>query len=119
MRSNGEAVIGLAASLCLLVSQHGAMAATRSSPQSTMRLATEATLYALPIVIMDIARTETLAYPGAEPDRFFNRPVLANANSRTVVRPNVDTLYSTAWLDLFAQPMILTLPPSHGRFFVV
>ncbi len=84
-----------------------------------MRLATEATLYALPIVIMDITRTETLAYPGAEPDRFFNRPVLANANSRTVVRPNVDTLYSTAWLDLSVQPMILTLPPSHGRFFVV
>lgn len=84
-----------------------------------MRLAAKATLYALPIVVVDVTRTETLAYSGAKPDRFFNRPVLANANSRTVVRPNVDTLYSTAWLDLSTQPMVLTLPPGHGRFFVV
>jgi hypothetical protein len=81
--------------------------------------AVQATLYALPLVIMDLTRQEMLAYPGAKPDRFVNRPIIANAGSRTVVRPNVDTLYSSAWLDLSAGPMILTLPASSGRFYVV
>jgi hypothetical protein len=35
------------------------------------------------------------------------------------VRPNVDTLYSTAWLDLRSEPVLLTLPPGDGRYFLV
>jgi len=35
------------------------------------------------------------------------------------VRPNVDTLYSSAWLNVDSEPMILTLLPSDGRFFLV
>lgn len=78
-----------------------------------------AVLYALPLVIMDVTREEMLRNSGAGLDRFFNVPVLANASFRTVVRPNVDTLYSSAWLDLTEEPVVLTVPPSNGRFFMI
>jgi hypothetical protein len=41
---------------------------------------------------------------------FFNAMNLATPSSRLVVSPNVDTLYSTAWLDLRAEPLILHVP---------
>src|SRR5581483_7281486 len=56
--------------------------------------------------------------PRRNPNRFKKRLKLATASFRTVVRPNVDTIYSTAWLDLSVQPVVLTVPPSNGRYFM-
>jgi len=78
-----------------------------------------AVLYALPLVVMDVTREETLGRSGAMPNQLVNIPILSNASFRTVVRPNVDTLYSTAWLDLRKEPVVMTLPPSDGRFFLI
>ena len=41
---------------------------------------------------------------------FYNAKSLATPISRTVVSPNVDTLYSAAWLDLRAEPLLLSVP---------
>jgi hypothetical protein len=82
-------------------------------------LGARATVYALPLVIMAVTRDEMLSRPGAQLDRFYDAPTLATPASRTVVRPNADTLYSSAWLDLSRGPVILTMPPSNGRFFMV
>jgi hypothetical protein len=38
-------------------------------------------------------------------------PALFTPNDRSVVFPNNDTLYSTVWLDLRREPMVLTVPP--------
>ncbi|HEX3759729.1 MAG TPA: DUF1254 domain-containing protein [Kofleriaceae bacterium] len=84
--------------------------------------AEQAALYALPLVIMDLTREQFFADPlGAEvtPDRFLHIPILGNPSFRTVVRPNVDTLYSTAWLDLSAEPVLLTVPPGDGRYYLI
>lgn len=81
--------------------------------------ADQATLYALPLVIMDLTREETLARHDAMPNRFFHVPILGTDKFRTVVRPNADTLYSTAWLDLATEPMLMTVPPSDGRYFMI
>jgi hypothetical protein len=86
---------------------------------SLEKRARQATLYALPVVIMDLTRDETLASPDAMPNRFFHQLALSGVSSRAVIRPNVDTLYSNAWLDLTAGPMILSAPPSNGRFFMI
>lgn len=39
-------------------------------------------------------------------------------SDRTVVAPNRDTLYSIAWLDLLAQPIVVHVPVVRGRFVV-
>jgi hypothetical protein len=33
--------------------------------------------------------------------------------------PNVDTLYSLGWLDLSHEPIILNVPDTHGRYYVM
>jgi hypothetical protein len=42
---------------------------------------------------------------------------LAGPRSRVIVAPNRDTLYSSAVLDLRAEPMVLTLPEVADRYF--
>jgi hypothetical protein len=82
----------------------------------------EAAMYALPLVIMDLTREEFFGNPvaaDATPDRFLHVPILGNPTFRAVVRPNVDTLYSTAWLALGDEPVVLSVPPSNGRYFLV
>jgi hypothetical protein len=81
----------------------------------------QAYVYALPLVLMNVTREEMFAHPAAaaaEPNRFYTIPVLADHTFRTVIRPNVDTLYSAAWLDLDEEPVLLTIPPSDGRYHV-
>src|SRR5262249_48589805 len=36
-----------------------------------------------------------------------------------VIRPNADTLYSTSWLDLSKEPVLLHVPDTHERYYVM
>lgn len=68
-------------------------------------------------------------FPRAESDRYFGFTVkrgglgkfshwrdLVPADSQTVVRPNRDTLYSTAVFDLDAGPVTVTMPDAGPRY---
>ena len=50
-------------------------------------------------------------------NRFIHMRQLADHRARAVTTPNTDTLYSSAWLDLSAEPIFLTVPDMGRRYF--
>ena len=38
---------------------------------------------------------------------------------KDVVRPNFDTLYSTAFIDVSKEPMVLSIPDAKGRYYLI
>jgi len=53
------------------------------------------------------------------PNMFTNVPQFPTAEFRDVVRPNFDTLYSVAWLDMTKEPMIVSAPDTNGRYYLL
>jgi len=69
-----------------------------------------------PLVLMHLsAAQQTTAWikQGAD-DGGYNQLLSVrktpDANFKLVVKPNLDTLYTSAWLDLEAEPIVLTVP---------
>ena len=50
---------------------------------------------------------------------FHHSRVLANPNAQTGGSPNTDTLYSTAWLEIGEDPIVLSVPAVTDRYFVI
>lgn len=70
--------------------------------------AVEAYHYLFPLVLMDVTRRQMTA-GGRHANRLIHRRQYPDAADRGVVRPNFDTLYSAAWLDL-TEPVVLSVP---------
>ena len=93
-------------------------------PQDAQQIAYDATVYGFPLVIMDLTRQAFTAVPaptenGAPVGQFSNKKAFPDATFTTVVRPNADTLYSTAWIDTAKEPVILSVPDSNGRYYMM
>jgi len=50
---------------------------------------------------------------------FSNVGAFRPADMRVVVRPNFDTLYSSGWLDLTKEPMVVSVPDTGGRYHLL
>ena len=82
-------------------------------------------LYFYPLVTMDITRKQLTNQPpgpgslGGPMNRFANIEAFPTADMRVVVRPNFDTLYSSGWLDLTKEPMVVSAPDTGGRYYLL
>jgi len=96
---------------------------TLSSDRRT--LSREAYIYLYPLVVMNISRLQQTSpragnRPGfGPPNQFHHFREFPGANFRAVVRPNFDTLYSSAWLDLGAGPAVLHAPDTGDRYYML
>lgn len=87
-------------------------------------IALDAYLYLYPLVIMDLTRLQITNMPpgglgGAPANAFSHMKEFPPGDFRVVVRPNFDTLYSSAWLDLTQGPVIVSAPDTAGRFYLL
>ncbi|MEM9462391.1 MAG: DUF1254 domain-containing protein [Myxococcota bacterium] len=87
-------------------------------------IAAQAYVYGFPIVLMERTREVFTTVSEAGPDsapmnQLSHADTLPDASFRTVVRPNRDTVYSSAYLDLSAEPLVLTLPDVDGDRFTM
>jgi len=87
-------------------------------PRALAESAARGYLFGYPLVLMDeSARSGGTDVPGSAVNALRHVREFPGAGFRAVVRPNLDTLYSIAWLDLSAGPLLLTLPPIPDRFY--
>ena len=78
----------------------------------------QAYLYGYPLVIMDLTRSQAaLAIDPAAPLRRVRQ--FPDASFKGVVRPNVDTLYTTAFIDMARGPWVFEMAPNDQRYEVM
>jgi len=96
-----------------------------AKPADLKTAARDAWLYGLPLIEMAHTRSKMVAaglkgdvgsVNAALVNAFVHSRVFAGPQSRAVTTPNVDTLYSTAFLDLTAGPVTIALPPTGERY---
>jgi hypothetical protein len=100
-------------------------AAEPISEEEAQAISVEAYIYFYPLVTMDITRKQ---FTNVEPSRelgkapmnmFANIPEYPPAGFKGVVRPNFDTLYSVLWADLTKEPLIVSVPDTNGRYYLL
>lgn len=86
--------------------------------------AAEAYVFGYPLVLMKLTRDQMTAV--GEPDglrapvnRFGHMRSYPDASAESPAGPNTDTLYSSAWLDLSGGPMVLSVPDTAGRYYLM
>lgn len=129
--------IGLAAiaafSTTLLPAPFTEMAAAQTAqsqsalkPDQLYSIARDAYLFAYPLVTMDATMHQATNVPDsgavvmrAPINQFAHVRTYPDADERDVVRWNFDTLYSLAWADVSREPIVLSVPDTEGRYYLL
>ncbi|AOB33542.1 hypothetical protein AKI39_08645 [Bordetella sp. H567] len=89
-------------------------------------IAADAYVYFYPLVSMDVTRRQStnIASAGSKPgfapmNAISNWPTFPPADVKIVVRPNFDTLYSSGFLDLTKGPVVVSVPDTGGRYYLM
>ncbi len=83
----------------------------------------QAYIFGFPMVVMDLTREASLAEtPGeitAPMNQFGVMSKYPDASFRAVPRTGLDTLFACAWADLEKEPLVLSVPDTGGRYYVI
>lgn len=114
----------LSAALIGLQAACGARAQSAITEQEAHAIGVQAYLYFYPIVTMDLTRKQLTNVERPEGihapmNTFVSLKEYPSADMRVVVRPNFDTLYTSAYLDLMAEPMVVSAPDTGGRYYLL
>jgi len=115
-------------SAVVLVTILGFIPAAYAAPltaEEADEIAVEAYIYAYPMILLDTTRE--MATNVARPNGRGYGPINQWGHNRTfpdasfieVPRPNVDTLYSPLWFDVAEEPLVIHVPDSGGRYYLL
>ena len=76
------------------------------------------------MMMMDLTMEAATAVPtagqlGAPVNQFAVMTEYPDASFRAVARTGLDTLFATAWADLDEEPLVLSVPDTDGRYYVI
>ena len=95
-----------------------AVAAMLYAKAETIVLGAEAYVFGVPLVIMDLTRANAATALGRE-NALLRVRRFPDAQFRDVVRPNVDTLYTSAFIDMAAGPWVFEMAANDLRYEVM
>jgi hypothetical protein len=96
------------------------MSAPKLSAVETRSIAEEAFFYGYPLVLMAVSRDVLTTGRGKAPvNHFHHLREFPDHTFTDVVSPNADTLYSSAWIDVSREPLVLSLPDTDGRYYLM
>ena len=83
----------------------------------------KAYVYGFPLIMMDLTKEAATAATAGEITAPVE-PVLRmtqypDASFRAVARTGLDTLFAVAWADLEKEPLVLSVPDTGGRYYVI
>jgi hypothetical protein len=118
--------IVLAVVLVLTLIVAAAAGAIQSREQEAFDTAVDAYIYLYPLVTMEVTRLQLTNVPEDKAkgpqgpmNEFHHFRAFPDLNFKAVVRPNFDTLYSILWADMTREPIIVSVPDSGGRYYLL
>ena len=117
------AALGISVPAALLAQAPAAPSAA-DKEKAGLAAGVEAVVYGYPLVIMDVTKDKTTNFAGPVAfggplNQFANVRAFPDASFKDVVRANVDTLYSSAFLDLGPEPIVMSVPDTGGRYYLM
>ena len=92
--------------------------------EEAVNIAMDAYIYGYPLVTMDLTRkqmtnVETPDVSHAPMGQLLNARTYPTADKHTVIAPNADMLYTTAWVDVSKEPWIFGIPDMGDRYYLM
>ncbi|CAM3420591.1 DUF1254 domain-containing protein [Bordetella flabilis] len=114
------------AALCGLAAV-GAAAAPPMDTGQARSIASDAYVYAYPLVLMDVARqvqtnveaADAAMGGGAPVNQFTHMRRPADALLHGHSYPDVETLWSSLWFDVTKEPLLIEIPNAGGRYYTM
>ncbi|WP_213163279.1 DUF1254 domain-containing protein [Kaustia mangrovi] len=120
-----KATVFAAACACILAAAPAVQAQQTVSAEEARQIARDAYTYAYPLVLMEVSGNVATNVAGptgttsAPVNQFGHAREFPDPSFTVVVRPNADTLYSSLVFDVSEEPLVITVPDSGGRYYLL